>query len=115
MGYRTVVILENDRSNEWMNDPELGRKIYNASLSGLSGATNQYDPNRMLGYGTVIECTHADVQSMVVIDGYNAVPVSSSIWRPNDDARAMLIRLLREAVQKMGFQIVKKPEVSQDV
>lgn len=26
MGYRTVVMLNNDHANEWANDPELGQK-----------------------------------------------------------------------------------------
>lgn len=111
MGYRTVVILENDRSNEWMYDPELGRKIHHAASFAFSGASADYDSNRRIGYGTVVECAHADVQSMIVLDGYNADPVSSSIWRPNDNLRAMKLRLLREAADKLGFRIVKKSEV----
>jgi hypothetical protein len=122
MGYRTVVILENDRSNEWMYDPELGRKIHHAAsfaFSGaihhaasfaFSGASADYDSNRRIGYGTVVECAHADVQSMIVLNGYNADPVSSSIWRPNDNLRAMKLRLLKEAAEKLGYRLIKKPE-----
>jgi hypothetical protein len=31
MGFRTVVILNNDMASNWVNDPQLGHKIGHAS------------------------------------------------------------------------------------
>ena len=43
MGYRTVVMLNNDYCTEWENDPELGRKIYRGAA--LVGRTSHINDN----------------------------------------------------------------------
>ena len=61
MGFRTVVVLNNDQAHEWTKDPLLGRKIMEAGL--------QLYQDHYFEYGKVVEQVHADSQSLIVSDG----------------------------------------------
>jgi actin-related protein len=102
MGFRTVVMLSNDRAHEWENDPELGRKIGHAMLRA-NGSDGDID------YGRVVECTHADTQTLAVIDGYTLfTPVSHKNWNSRDTYDSVKLELLKAAADKLGFRLTKK-------
>lgn len=104
MGYRTVVILSNDDMPSWENDPELGEKI-------ASGASTSYrTPDSRCGfqYGDIAECVHADQQSLMLIDGYNAQTLTTSNWRPGETEEETNLRVLKLLAEKMGYSLRKK-------
>ncbi len=68
MGFRTVVMLSNDYAHEWGHDPKLGEKIAHAMNYANDEANNKA---RLGSYGTVVECVHADTQTIAVLDGYS--------------------------------------------
>ena len=57
MGFRTVVVLNNDQAHEWQKDPELGNKIFHAASMKQWGRTEFED---RFQYGDTIEQVHAD-------------------------------------------------------
>lgn len=99
MGFRTVVILANDQAHEWQKDAELGNKIFHGS----------YAFNGQFPYGRVIECCHADQQTLGVIDSYRFLPMSYGQWNGNETSQDMQIRLLKDAARKLGYKLVKTP------
>lgn len=101
MGFRTVVILNNDQCYDWENDKNLGRKI--------SAAMNRVnDPERSdLGYGRVVECTHIDTQTIATIDGFNFDPITHGSWRKYELKESMTLKLVKAAAEKLGFRLVK--------
>lgn len=109
MGYRTVVILYNDQCSEWSKDPDLGQKI----SVGMNDAMGMRSPERFsnadLGYGRVVQCTHADTQTLAVIDSYHFSPVAHSFWRQNDTQPAKELRLMQDWADRMGYRLVRKP------
>lgn len=105
MGFRTVVILFNDQTSQWGNDPLLGKKIIEQS-SRLSD-TRQVDPGS-IGYGRVVQCQHADTQTLAVLDNYQLTPLAHSHWYSAQEKNAMVEELLRNAADKLGYRLVKK-------
>ena len=106
MGFRTVVVLNNDRASEWENDPELGRKIFLAASAKSSG----YGDRHPFFYGDAVEQVHADTQSLIVCDGYSGKVVAQSYWRRDDTDEATELRLLQELAEKHGFNLHKKAQ-----
>lgn len=108
MGYRTVVVLYNDHCSEWEKDTELGRKI----MLGMSDAMSLNGPKPFsaadLNYGKIVQCAHADTQTLAVLDGYSMEPVMHSFWRPSENKEDKHIRLLKEAADKLGYVLHKK-------
>lgn len=88
MGFRTVVILSNDRHGDWSKDPQLGAKISAAShcAATLGG---DFDGGR------VVECCHADQQTLAVIDSLNMTFLTAKSWERGEDPEKIKIRLLR--------------------
>jgi hypothetical protein len=99
MGFRTVVVLNNDRAHEWEKDPELGHKIF-------IGANSQRDDFQ---YGTVLECVHADVETLAILDGYSGRPVAATHWYQGQTNEDVNLALLKEFADKMGYRVSKKP------
>ena len=98
MGFRCVVMLSNDQASTWENDPKLGEKI--ARAMNYVG-TERGD----LGYGRVVECTHADTQTLAVIDSYfGFAPISYSNWRRGSTAEDTALRLLKDAADDAGYR-----------
>jgi hypothetical protein len=96
MGYRTVVMLNNDMMHEWANDAELGSKIRRFVLGR--------DKDLGRGFGSVVEVTHADTRTLCILDHYqNFTPVAFNSWPNKDD-----VALLKEAADKYGYRLVKK-------
>ena len=100
MGYRTVVVLSNDLSSEWANDPELGCKI---SVAAAATSTRTH-----FRYGQVIECVHADQQTLAVLHDYGGTGVAHSSWYQNQTEEARNLDLLKKMAEKMGYRLVRR-------
>lgn len=108
MGFRTTVILYNDQASTWENDPELGKKISHAMNFANGKMTAEDKQEASLGYGRVVECAHADLNTLAMISGYdmNAVGHSSSYRHEEDDK--IMLDLLRSAADRLGMKLTKK-------
>lgn len=108
MGFRTVVVLNNDQSHEWENDPELGKKIFLAAsaktFSGEHEAARKFFP-----YGQVVEQVHADTQTLAVFDGYSGQAVSHAHWYRGQTDQEKNLALLKALADQMGYRMIKKP------
>lgn len=108
MGYRTVVMLNNDWCNEWSKDPELGAKISEAmNYADSFHPRNHLNP---LGqYGRAVECVHADTQTLVKLDGYTIMTrlaCTNRQFGPSTDEDTL--EMLKNAADKLGYRLVKK-------
>ena len=92
MGYRTVVMLNNDLATTWVNDPNLGRKIADGNLSN---------------YGKRVQVTHADVQSLVCLDTQYGFRVLDQTTGPTASDEN-IVAMLRDAAEKFGYKLIKK-------
>jgi hypothetical protein len=106
MGFRTVVLLENDRSSEWENDQGLGKKIAHAAMFA-SARIEACDRASFVG-GRVLQCTHADTQTLAVLDSYNMNALAHSNWQRGQSADDVALQLLRQAADKLGYTLTKK-------
>ena len=110
MGYRTVVVFNNDQASTWENDPELGKKIardmqrYSTSVNRIN-----YTPLELIG-GSVLECVHADVQTLAILDGYDGRPVACTHWYRGQTEADQELALLKELADKLGYRISRKPK-----
>lgn len=102
MGFRTVVILNNDRYGEWSKDPELGGKIARA-MNDIRGSAAHLD-----GMGRVVECCHADTQTLAVIDSLVYTPLAYDLWVRNEKETQAQLKLIRQAADKLGYRLVRK-------
>jgi hypothetical protein len=102
MGFRTVVILNNDHCGKWENDPELGRKISRA-MNDLRGTAANLG-----GMGRVVECCHADSQTLAVIDSLTFTPLAYDLWVRNEREDAVVLKMLRQAADRKGYRLVRK-------
>ena len=108
MGFRTVVMLSNDMAHQWEKDVELGQKI--ARAMNYASDPQRQDMATIGGYGRAVECTHADCQTLAVLDGYTGFShVVSDIWTRGDEPDSTAIRLLKSAAKKLGYRLVKNP------
>lgn len=104
MGFRTVVVLFNDQASEWEKDPLLGKKIAQA----MNHVNRQEPCSDSMGYGRVVECTHADSQTMGIFNSYSFVPVAHGHWHPSQTPAEMKLELLQRAADEMGYRLVPK-------
>jgi len=102
MGYRTVVMLNNDYAHKWEDDLRLGKKIARA-MNGVR------DGRLVDVYGLAVECVHADTQTLAVLDGYTKFnPLTYKGWTTNETDEETALHLLKDAAGKLGYQLVKK-------
>ena len=106
MGFRTVVMLNNDFCSGWSKDPELGEKISIA----MNHVNRDHPRSQVLGhYGRVVECVHADTQTLARLGHYEGFDAMAQTWRtfgPSTDED--MLDLLKEAADKLGYRLVKK-------
>jgi len=102
MGNRTVVILYNDQSYQWENDPQLGKKISVGMNNCYAGRTAD------LGYGRVVECAHADTNTFALLEGYRWNPIVQTFWNNDQTYEEIKIGILRAWADKEGYRLVKK-------
>lgn len=106
MGFRTVVVLNNDQAHKWVKDPELGRKISRAaSLRGWA----DFHPLEKLTYGEVVEQVHADTQTVAFLDGYGGKAMAYSHWFRNESEDQKNLKLLKSLADSLGYRVSKKP------
>lgn len=104
MGFRTVVVLYNDQAGDWARDTELGRKI----VTGMNSVTDtSINSPADLGYGRVVECTHADSQTLAVIDSYSFNGIAHGLWALGETDEQVQEKLIRDAAEKLGFKLVR--------
>lgn len=106
MGYRTLVLLHNDQASEWQHDALLGKKIAHAMNHAMGKPGNP--EARLDGFGTVVQCVHADEQTLAVVDSYQFHPLAHGSWRQGEPYADRNVRLLKEAADALGYRLVKK-------
>ena len=107
MGFRTVVMLNNDHCDRWANDPDLGKKIQQA-MNFVDGHRREGLDD--LGYGRVVECTHADTKTLAILDFYTGFkPIAYSSWLQNENEEETKLRVLKEFAASMGYHVRKPP------
>lgn len=104
MGFRTVVMLNNDRARDWENDPELGKKIAMA----MNHIASNKDRDMVGNYGRVVECTHADTVTLAVMDFYTGFSVLSYDVNRKQVDDAAKVRMLKDAADQLGYRLVRK-------
>ena len=107
MGFRTVVVLSNDRAHEWENDPELGRKIMHAGSMKSCGYPERARDE--LPYGTVLEQVHADTQTVAILDGYSGEAMAHTHWFQNQTDEQRDLACLKALAEKLGYRVSKTP------
>lgn len=105
MGFRTVVVLNNDLAHDWEKDPELGRKISRAA--SLKGWAN-LDTIDRFPYGEVVEQVHADCQTVAFLDGYGGKAMAYSHWFHNQTEEQKNLNMLKALAEELGYRVVKK-------
>jgi len=108
MGFRTVVVLNNDYAHEWENDPELGKKIFLAASAAQFGR-DESQARRILPYGQAIEQVHADCQTVAILDGYGGKAVAYSHGRRAQTDEERDLACLKALAEKLGYRVSKKP------
>jgi hypothetical protein len=103
MGFRTVVILNNDRHDDWAKDPALGQKI-SAAMNYTHRKTGEND----FGTGRVVQCCHADEQTIAVIDNFDVDAITATTWQRGEDKDSVRLKLVKMAADALGFRLVKK-------
>jgi hypothetical protein len=106
MGFRTVVVLNNDLANEWENDPELGKKIFHAASAKQWGGKND---QAYFQYGDTIEQVHADTQTVAFLDGYGGKAVAHYHWYCGQTEEQKNLQMLKALADKLGYRVSKKP------
>lgn len=107
MGFRTTVVLYNDHSGQWENDPMLGKKIHASAGHAMCNPPTE-GSHLQGGYGRVVGCHHADTQVIGVFDSYDFQSIAFSQWRRGEAKDDMKVRMLKEAADALGYRLVKK-------
>ncbi len=111
MGFRTVVIFNNDLCSDWSKDPKLGEKI-----SVAMNYVSANDPAEA-GHGVqVVQCCHSSVATLMVVEGHQATAeaistreaVSPREAKNQDVTKLLKERLLADMADQMGFKLVRK-------
>ena len=106
MGFRTVVILDNDHSSDWGNDPLLGSKI-----SEAASHFNRYRDSSVTSdflTGCVVEVSHTAEQSLMIVDGLAINIVASTYWYHGQVEDQKQLTLLKIMAAKLGYNVSKK-------
>jgi hypothetical protein len=109
MGFRTVVMLNNDMCHEWSKDPNLGSMIQEAMNYAHTSHPDRKEWSRLRNYGRVVECVHADTQTLVRLDhyqGFEPLAYTGCTYGPSTEEDKL--KLLKRAAEEMGYRLVKK-------
>lgn len=96
MGFRTVVIINNDRLDE-IQDPVLKDLVL-----GWWGSREQQDYRS--GAYRIVEQTHCDHDTLMHVRHLDAKPIGYSYW----DAPNAELDMLRQAADKLGYKLIRK-------
>lgn len=112
MGYRTVVILNNDASGEWQDDPQLGRRIQHDQFYSERRRDREHGLGRV---GEVVECCHTSGTHLIVVDylrghdiSYPAVDATTGKLEGSGLDPEMVLRLLKTAAGQLGYNLTRK-------
>lgn len=94
MGFRTVVIISNDRAHE-ITDPVLKDAVYDA----WSKKDHHFE-----GPYRIVEQVHADTATLMKISTLGAEPLAHGNWSEPD----LELTLLKRAADKLGYSLTKK-------
>jgi hypothetical protein len=103
MGMRTIVALNNDFSSHWERDPDLGWKI----MALGAAREDRGDVAFRIGL-SLVECTHADHQSLIIADGYIAKPVAFGNWHRDQTDDQRNLALLKDLADRLGYNVSRK-------
>lgn len=101
MGFRTVVILNNDTMHQWEQDSSLGRKIAEAASKVRRDGGN-------MEYGKIVEVVHADAESLVHFSSLDGRVVAQDYWHPNKTNEQFEVELLKRFAEKHNLKLVSK-------
>jgi hypothetical protein len=63
----------------------------------------------MLNYGKVVECCHADNQTLAMLGFYTSfTPIDGQSWNRDESDDEAAVRLLKSAANKLGYRLVKR-------
>jgi len=78
---------------------------------GMNDAMGYRQPDSFsranLGYGRIVQCEHADTQTLAILDSYDMTPVVHSYWRMGETREMKELRLLQEMARQLGYKLVK--------
>jgi hypothetical protein len=114
MGFRTVVMLSNDQSHQWENDPGLGKRIQHSASTkhhrDIAEFSRYADRAGLGSCGEAVEQVHADTATLAILDGYDEfTPLAYTQWRAGVSAEDRALALLKAAADKLGYRLAKKP------
>jgi hypothetical protein len=96
MGFRTIVIINNDQLDQ-IQDPVLKQAV-------LRWWSPRDTISRWAGPYQVVEQCHADQVSLLLVDSLNAELIGTSYWGHPD----IKLDALKDAADKAGYRLVKK-------
>jgi hypothetical protein len=101
MGFRTLVLINNDHDNLLLDDPNVGNRIHEA-VNGYN-LRHSGDLGRL---GHVVEQAHADVVRLAIIgeDGSLDVNTIATTYSDNPDQRLVLLQTFAD---QMGYALKK--------
>lgn len=110
MGYRTIIVLNNDEANVWGNNP-LGKAITVASGKKISNRGGEILLNGVQ-IGNVIDCEHADTESIVHFSSLHGTTLGRSFYNSRMTEEEQREAMIVELAESMGYKLVKNnPEV----
>jgi hypothetical protein len=101
-------MLNNDATHEWSVDPKLGEKI--GLAMNYAQDRSRQDLARIGSYGRVVECVHADNQTLAMLGFYTTFrTIDGQSWMRDESDDEAAVRLLKSAAKKLGYRLVKNP------
>ena len=104
MGYRTLVMFNNDHVDKVKDIVGFAEKLYYTILEG----THPHSDHGLRNICWVVEQDHADAQKLSYIDGFSAKTLAVRNWYPDAKDGEQELRLLRDAAEKLGYRLVRK-------
>ena len=108
MGFRTVIVLQNDEASNWHHDPHLGDHIMAAGIEYLN--QNQ-SGGRIPGVGFVAEVTHNDFDSLLYVRSGRVERLAAPHCSPSKTVQQGQLEALAHAAKQLGFKLV--PDTAQ--
>lgn len=100
MGHRVVVIFDMDQSNELAKIPDLGHQIVLAA-----NASTQERREALFPQGFIAEVTHADNDSLLLVQSLSAKELAVQSWLPGMNEDESAYSLLAAAAARLGYSL----------
>lgn len=104
MGYRTIVILSNDDTG-WGNT-DLGKAIQAAASRRLNGRNSEINFGGSQ-IGTVLQCEHADTESIVHFSSLHGTTLGRSFYNSRTTEEEQREAMIVQIAESMGYTLVK--------